>query len=164
VAPSRTQPFTNIDFWVQCLAQIYAQNNQAAGRVKLVLNLQCYAGGSREGKQPSGTGVAAIQGPVNLRSAIDDPAAFSACPGFWEPERHLPTPQCISLPRSRNPLSPATWETTFGRPSPKNPTRESGGGFIWNSAQVFTCGSFRQLQWGGQSTVKGLRAGHYQRP
>ncbi len=123
-------PYTASEFWINCLAQVYQQNNQQ--QAVSWFNLQCYAGGV--GTDPSDwvSEIESFQGPLG----IDNAAAFIV-PGFWS---LTVITKCQPDSRSgqfQGVQCPCEMQTTFA--SLKQKTPAMNGGFVWNSLMIAAC-------------------------
>ncbi len=109
-------PYTDEDFWLNCLALVYTKNNNQ--QIVSWFNLQCYAGGSGNDPMEWASQIVDYASPLG----ISDPTGFIV-PGYWA--RHKPTG-----PYDEPGECPASICHTFS-------TLDLKGGFIWNSGDIF---------------------------
>lgn len=139
-------PYMDESFWLNCLAQVYAQN----GNQQIVgwFNLQCDAGGV--GNDP-GYWAGQIKN-YSSPLGIDNPAAF-VIPGYW----------CANSSGGGNCDGgdcPASMQEIFAGLAKADPG--INGGFVWNSGDIFACESSGQCQGAmtpqayAQAIIKGL--------
>ena len=120
-------PYTSQDWWLGCLTQVFARNNQ---QFVSAYNLQCYAGGG--GNDPLQW--AQYLGSSSLPTGISDSAAF-VFPGYWVQQTSSGDGHC-----------PSTMQQTFASFGGK-----LSGGWCWNTGDVFSnetaglCGSEQTL-------------------
>ncbi|HVZ41570.1 MAG TPA: hypothetical protein VHI13_19975 [Candidatus Kapabacteria bacterium] len=118
----------NQTFWENCLAQIYQRNNNT--QIVSWYNLQCYAGGSSNNPI---TWVQTIQNyPQPL--GIANPAAF-VIPGYWCAN---PGTNCAAL-QMNGVYCPSGLQQQFNTLAHGGGDPGIDGGFIWNSADIFSC-------------------------
>jgi hypothetical protein len=103
-------PYTASDFWIDCLAKIYAVNDSR--QLVSAMNLQCYDGGAGNTQSDWVGYLQQSSQPLG----IDDPAAF-VVPGYDAEQ----TP-------------PSALESTFADSSQM--TTGIVGGFVWNFGEV----------------------------
>jgi len=106
-------PYTDEDFWIGCLTQVYAQNSQK--QVVIRFNLQCYAGGAGNDPQAWGQQLQQATG-----TGVTDPYAF-ILPGF----------EVLGAPEE--PQSPSGMQQTFAGLAGTGVV----GGFLWNSGFIW---------------------------
>lgn len=123
-------PYMDENFWLNCMAQVYSQNNNQ--QVVSWWNLQCYAGGS--GNSPSDWVTQMKNYPSPL--GVSNPAAFIV-PGYW----------CQNGTNCDQGDCPNTIQQTFAGLTKTD--NGINGGFIWNSGDIFSCENSGQC--GGSS-------------
>ncbi|HJQ68604.1 MAG TPA: hypothetical protein VKA70_06515 [Blastocatellia bacterium] len=151
-------PYMDEDFWLNCMAEVYSQNNNQ--QIVSWWNLQCYAGGSSN--DPSSW----VQQMKDYSSptGVSDPAAFIV-PGYW-----CANPGTSCQPETyQGVMCPSGIEDTFSNLM----TTDAGinGGFIWNYGDLISCensgqcsgdpmtvNAYAQAIINGLSTTKTLKA------
>jgi hypothetical protein len=132
-------PYTAMTDWFGCLADIYEKN----GHQQIVkrLNLQCYDGGGDNTTKKWLDGLKSY--PEDL--GIPDIDSFIV-PGYWVCSSHDDiTGACLSQ------YSPNDICKVFSNPAFR---RNAGGGFLWNTADIFNSGhSFGDYS---QAIINGL--------
>ncbi len=119
-------PYMAEDFWLNCMAQVYAKNNNQ--QIVSWWNLQCYAGGG--GNDPK-QWVTQMENYPSSKLGVGSPAAF-IIPGYW----------CQNGSNCDQGDCPSTIQQTFAGLT-KNDNGINGG-FIWNSGDIFSCESSGQ--------------------
>jgi len=102
-------PYNIPDFWLDCLAKVYQENNQK--QIVSWFNLQCYAGGAYNDPEAWVNKIKNYQSPLG----ISDESAF-IIPGYWVKPEGDKCPSDICQ--------------TFSNLKVK-------GGFIWNTKDIF---------------------------
>jgi hypothetical protein len=113
-------PYCDSSFWVNCLSDIFQQNNNK--QVVAWMNLQCYDGGT--GNDPAQW--ASVIKTASSPTGVSNPVAF-VIPGFW----------CYNTTeKSYMGQCPAAIQQTFAGLAGSDPG--ICGGFIWNSSDIMT--------------------------
>lgn len=103
-------PYCDQEFWLDCLAQVYAKNDNE--QIVSWFNLQCYDGGAGNDPKDWVDNIKNYQSPLG----ISDPVTF-VIPGFW----------CRDY-------SPEEIQNTFSDENKSDPG--INGGWMWNSGEI----------------------------
>lgn len=112
-------PYMDEPFWLNCLAGVYAANNQQ--QVVRRLNLQCYAGGAGN----------------TTTSWLTRMTAFSKPLGIQSIESFLVPSNWVQSDDGTQKFTPAQTCTFF---SQSDIRENAGGGFLWNTSEIFASG------------------------
>lgn len=124
-------PFTDPEFWWECLAQVYEQNNQQ--QAVRWWNLQCYAGGAGNDQRIVRDWVSLLTNSV-APLGIANPAAF-VIPGFWS-LNNGGKPHCVPN-EYQGIFCPCALQTRFTELKQTDPG--IAGGFVWNYKAIKFC-------------------------
>jgi len=113
-------PYMDEAFWLNCLADVYGQNGQQ--QVVRRFNLQCYAGGN--GNTTAGW--------------LDQLTSFGKPLGIADTNRFIVPGDWVQSDDGSQKNSPADITAFFSNPAIGANT---GGGFLWNTSEIFGSGS-----------------------
>ncbi len=136
-------PYEDMEFWRDCLAGVFAGNNEK--QIVRWLNLQCYAGGAFEVPSAWVSFLRASQTAIG----VGDPAAF-VHPGLWTLNVGIRDKHCVPVPES-GVYCPNAMTQKFAEFKKGEPGLTSA--FIWNLAQIYVCAGSGGCQ-GEALTVK----------